>query len=94
MPVAEMLSRISSRELTEWSIFYQLEPFGNEVNFYGHAITAATIANTHRKKGVKAFKPEDFMPVFEKPEQTVDEQIVFAKMMTVALGGKDMRKKA
>lgn len=53
-------------------VYYQLEPFGSEAEFLGHAITASTVANVNRdpKKG-KAFKPEDFMPKFdEASEQT------------------------
>jgi hypothetical protein len=57
----------------EWSVFYQLEPFGSEADFMGHAITAATVANANRPKG-KAAKVKDFMPRFEikrakKPEE-------------------------
>jgi len=88
MPVAEMLSRISSRELTEWMIFYGMEPFGNEAPYIGHAITASTIANANRKKGTKPIKPEDMMPKFERPKtQTTDDMIGVAKMVTAALSG-------
>lgn len=57
----------------EWSVFYQLEPFGSEADFMGHAITAATVANANRPKG-KAAKVKDFMPRFKikrakKPEE-------------------------
>jgi len=92
MTVAEMLSRISSRELTEWMLFYGLEPFGTEVEFLGHAITSSTIANVNRAKGKKAAKPEDFMPKFEqKKEQSIDEMIGMVSMMNAAYGGKDLR---
>jgi len=88
MTVAEMLSRISSRELTEWMIFFSREPFGTEADFLGHGIVASTIANVNRKKGSKAMKPDDFMPKFEKPkQQSTDEMINIAKVFTIALGG-------
>jgi len=61
-----LLDRISSRELTEWQLFYGLEPFGSEAQFLGHAITSATIANVTRDKGHKEYNPRDFMPSFEK----------------------------
>ena len=85
-----MLERMSSRELTGWMVFYGMEPFGAEAPYIGHAITAATIANVNRKKGTKAIKPEDMMPKFEKPkQQTTDEMIGVARMLTHALGGED-----
>jgi hypothetical protein len=92
MPRAEMLSRISSAELSEWIAFANLEPFGTEIGFLGHAIVASTIANVNRGKNKKTYKPEDFMPQFESKRQTVDEMLQFASMMTVGLGGKDLRK--
>jgi hypothetical protein len=74
--------------------YYQLEPFGTEVDMLGHAITASTVANVNRQKGKKAYKPQDFMPDFEKEnrQQTTDEMLAFAEMMTAALGGEDKRK--
>ena len=92
MTVAELLDRISSREIAEWMAFSQLEPFGSEAGYIGHAITAVTIANTHLGKGQKAKDVEDFMPKFgPKKEQTVDEMLQFAQMLTIGLGGKDLR---
>jgi len=85
---------MSSLELTEWMLFSQLEPFGSEVNFMGHAITASTIANVNRGKGDKPYNVSDFMPKFEAHEQTVDEMLQIAQMMTVGLGGKDLRAEA
>lgn len=74
-------------------IFYEIEPFGAEASYLGHAITASTIANVTRPKGKKAYSPEKFMPSFErKQEQSVDEMISFASMLTTALGGQDKRK--
>jgi len=80
-----MLARMSSLEVTEWMAFYGVEPFGQDTQYLGHAITAATIANVNRGKGQHAMKPEQFMPKFKKHEQTVDEQIQIAQMITAAL---------
>ena len=92
MTVAELLSRISSSELTEWIEQYNVEPFGMQIDMLGHAITSSTVANANRKKGSKQYEPSDFMPAFEKEEeQTVDQQINFAEMYTIAMGGKDLR---
>lgn len=90
MPVGELLSRISSRELSEWMAYFEIEPFGADAYYLGHAIVAKTVADSNRKKGSKPYKVEDFMPKFEKPK-SVDQAIQFAQMMTLAMGGEDMR---
>lgn len=83
---------MDSEELTEWMQFYNLEPFGGDTAYIGHAIVAATVANTHRAKGKKAAKVEDYMPRWKpKKAQTVEEQIQLAQMWTAALGGQDLR---
>lgn len=89
-----MLRRMSSRELTEWMAYSQVEPFGQEADWLGSAIVASTVANVNREKGQKAYEPGDFMPVFEKKEQTVDEMVQLAAMLTVGLGGQDLRASA
>lgn len=86
-----MLSRMSSGELTEWQAYYALEPFGPDMAYVGSAITSSTLANIYRKRGSKAYTPVDFMPKFEKVEQTLEEQLQWAAMFTTALGGQDLR---
>ena len=66
MTVRKLLVDIDSRELSEWQAFSILEPFGTEIDFYGPAIIASTIANVNRKKGRSTIKPEKFMPEFGK----------------------------
>ena len=92
MTVSELLARISSKELTEWMAFSQVEPFGAEADYLGHAITASTIANVNRKPKSKAHTVEEFMPKFEKKKkQSTEEMIQIAKMFTAAGGGEDKR---
>jgi len=92
MTVNELLGRISSRELSEWMAFSQLEPFGTETGFVGHAITASTVANVNRPKNQKAYEVQDFMPNMGKKEpQSQAEMIQFAEMFTIAMGGQDKR---
>ena len=69
----------------EWMAYASLEPFGVEVDFLGHAITASTIANVNRPKGQKPYSTEDFMPKFRTQTQTPDEMMQVAKMFTAAL---------
>jgi hypothetical protein len=90
MTRAELLARISSEELTEWFAFYAIEPFGAEAGYFGHAITASTVANVNRRKGHKAIPIEDFMPKFERPkkeEHGIEGAINFVKGLTIAMGG-------
>jgi len=92
LPRAEMLARMSSAELSEWVAFSTLEPFGAEASYLGHAITASTIANVNRQKGQRAHKVDEFMPKFERKKvQYTDEMLQIAQMMTIGLGGKDLR---
>jgi anthranilate phosphoribosyltransferase len=91
MPREEMLARMSSAELTEWMAFAQLEPFGSEADLIGHAITASTVANRHRNKGEKAHEIKEFIPTFRKKKQSIDEMMQIAEMMTIGLGGKDLK---
>lgn len=71
--------------------FASIEPFGAQADHLGHAITASTVANVNRTKNQKAYKVEDFMPVFEKQDQTPDQMVQIAEMFTLGLGGKDLR---
>ena len=83
MTVRELLTRISSKELSEWIAYYAMEPWGVETEDLRTGIIASTIANVNRdpKKQKKPFKPQDFMPKWEKPQpkelkepQSVGEQ--------------------
>lgn len=57
-----MLRHMSSKLLAEWMAFFQLEPFGYKSSLHGSAMVSAIIANVNRKKGAKAFQPDDFLP--------------------------------
>ena len=48
MTVAELLSRTTSRELSEWMVYYELEPFGEERADLRAGIVASTVANVNR----------------------------------------------
>jgi hypothetical protein len=93
MTVGELLRRISSRELSEWLAFYELEPFGLERADMRAAIVASTVANTARdpKRRARPWMPGDFMPRFDRPVQTWQEQLKLVEMLNAAFGGKDLR---
>lgn len=80
MTVRELLARIDSRELSEWYAFFELEPWGCEMEDWRTGLVASTIANVNRdpKKQRKPFEPTDFMPLHGKPDplpvQSAEEQ--------------------
>lgn len=95
MTVRELLTRISSRELTEWAAYFLLEPFGEERADLRAAIIASVVANTARdpKRRRRAFKPEEFMPRFGRQQQTWEQQLSIVEMLNAAFGGRDLRVK-
>lgn len=90
MTVEDLLGRVSSRELTEWMIFYGYEPFGYETELYGSAIVASVLANIHRKKGSKEIKPDDFIPR-PKPKDELRLAIGIIEEVNKSAGGVDNR---
>ena len=96
MTVGELLSRISSRELTEWMAFFSLEPWGTEVEDWRAGLIASTIANVNRdpKKRRKPYEPEDFMPRRDRrpaEEQSWEEQARILEMWARMLQARDGR---
>ena len=78
---------MSSRELAEWMAFFELEPWGTEVEDWRAGLIASTVANAMRDKKSrrKPYEPEDFMPRREvqtkgAEEQSVEDQIAIVEM--------------
>ena len=69
--VDALLSSLSSRQLTEWMAYDQLEPFGERRADLRMAVLASLIANANRDpdKRREPFTPADFMPRFEAEPQ-------------------------
>lgn len=93
MTVGELLSRISSRELSEWAAYFRLEPWGCEVEDWRFGMLASVIANVNRdsKKRRRPYEPQDFMPrreIPEQEEQSWEEQARILEMWAKALGAK------
>ena len=91
MTVRELLSRIDSKELTEWAAFYSIDPFGNVRSDIQSGIVASTIANCNRTKNSKTFKPIDFMPFGEHNNRVImdDDDM---KMVMMGLSEKQNEK--
>lgn len=92
MTVEYLLENISSRELTEWMSYYQIEPFGEEREDLRMGIISSTIANVNKGKNGKTYKPKDFIPNFNKPTQTWQEQLKAIELLNIAFKGEDRRK--
>jgi hypothetical protein len=95
--VAELLERLSSRELAEWMAFAELEPFGEERADLRSAIVASTMANAWRGKRQRAFTAEDCMPRFDRSDavlspQTAEDMERQAKRIAAILGGSIVEK--
>lgn len=89
-----MLKRMPARLLTEWMIFYKMEPFGERRADLRAGIVAATIANANRSKGQSVFKAEDFMPKLDPDaaNEPPDWETLLARVrgLNAAFGGEDM----
>lgn len=68
-----MLEEITSRQLSEWMAYNEIEPFGEDRDDLRMGIIASTIANVNRSNGKKPYKPQDFMPVFKVGIETEEE---------------------
>ena len=71
--------------------YERIEPFGEDRGDLRAGIVASTIANAHRSKGKRAFKPSEFMPEFGKEcePQTWQEMKEIARMLNLAFGGEE-----
>lgn len=74
-----MLTELSSWQIAEWMAYYNLEPFGEQVEWLRSGAICSVIANVNRGQKGKVFTPEDFMPPKEEHnkhprKQTVEQQ--------------------
>lgn len=93
MTVSHLLSSISSKELSEWAVYYELEPFGEERDDLRMGVISSTIANVNRSKNSKVYKPQDFIPKFgEQHRQTWQQQLKAVEVINQIFHGEDLRK--
>ncbi len=70
MPVREAQSKIDSAEFSEWMAFHNIEQFTLSKTDHLLSTVCAILANVHRAKNSKVYKPSDFMPtVSNKPKR-------------------------
>lgn len=88
-----MLSRMSSREITEWVAYERIAgPLGPERLDILAGVISATVANSQSKK---KHKPADFIPQWDQRRgQTWQEQLAAVRAANRALGGTEVRRSA
>lgn len=87
-----MLGRISSRELSEWIAFDQLEPIGEPRDDYRAGLICSVLATVHSGRSGRQYRPIDFMSFAEKPQAPTPEQ-AFGQLLALAKRGDRARRK-
>ena len=72
---------MSSKELTGWIAYFELEPFGYEMDNYRTGVIASTVANSAGRK--KPLVPSDFFLTKEKIKPDSPNQLE-TKLKTLA----------
>jgi hypothetical protein len=71
-----MLASMSSVEWIEWQAYYEIEPFGQEIEWARFASLMAVVANAARQSNrSRTFKMTDFMPQFEPKRQLTSNEL-------------------
>ena len=95
MPVAELLARTSSAELTEWMAYEKISgPLGGARMDLLNSILTAVVANTGRGKKGRMARPKDFLPDWDR-NRRMDwrEMLATVKQINRRMGGTDHTRK-
>jgi hypothetical protein len=81
-----MLAKMTGLQMQDWEWFFQLEPFGAEVEELRFGQISSTLANIKRPKDSKAFSASDFLVTFPKSHkaqksQTADDMLAVLEGM-------------
>ncbi len=76
MSPRRFLAEHTSREVTEWMAYYQLEPRGEDRGDLRAGSIAAAVYNVNRdtQKQLEPLSPHDTMLKFERPEPPSDDE--------------------
>lgn len=92
MTVRELLDRIDSREIAEWMAYERIAgPLGGERLDVAAGIVASTVANANRDKKSKVAKITDFMPTWDRRQQSDEEMWAAIRESHKAMGGTTQR---
>lgn len=85
-----MMDEMSESEFRGWIRFFQVEPWGEEIDWYKYGTISSVIANTNRDpKKTEPFTPEMFVPEFVKKKRTKEEnQRAIRNSLMSAFGGR------
>lgn len=81
--VEELLGVMSSRELSEWMAFDQVEPIGGRRGDLQAGVVAATVANVNRAKGQRAYAVTDFVPEYGHRQETLDADALVTQQLGI-----------
>lgn len=90
--VAELLARITSRELSEWMAYEQVAgPLGGRRIDHAAALITSAVLNANRGKGQPRRSPEQLLPEWGRPRARrrmgPDEMWTAAQAANAKLGG-------
>ena len=71
----DLLSRLTSSELSEWQAFYRIEPFGEFRADLRAGTIASPLVNLQVKKGHRRTKPSDWIMEFIPDEPQSPEEM-------------------
>ena len=76
-----MLADMRAIQVYEWEQYYQLEPFGSEVDELRSAGISSVIANVNRHPDTTPYKPSDFFVTIshDEPPQTAEHMLATLK---------------
>lgn len=80
-----MLAGMRAIQMYEWEQYYQLEPFGSEVDELRTAGISSVIANVNRASSTTPYKPSDFF--FTISRDSIDEPTQSVEQMLAVLKG-------
>lgn len=84
---------LTTREIVEWLLYEQIEPFGEWRADLRAGIVASTFVNLHRPRGRRALSPQEFMPRFgESRRQSPEQLLAQVAQWNQLFGGKDLRR--
>ena len=75
MSVRRAQAEVDAAEFAEWMAYSKLHPFVGEVEYLGFAIVASTVANCMSSGKGKRWKPDDFIPRFDRQPQQSQAEI-------------------
>jgi len=88
MTVSELQAKLSSTELKEWQVFYEMEPFGHIRDDLNAGLITNTLMNIHRGEKQQAYKLQDTMLTFGKKQKKRQSQREISARLMAWCGGK------